>query len=157
MNITWQYAFGNRLVPQAEVVAGGLFTVRGHPESSVAGDNAIIGRFEYRYHVPRAFAIDPEPDELWGEAFRTAPQYVYGRPDWDLVLKGFLDVARVTINDRLSFESNETLVGIGVGAEFVFKRNFNVRLDWGFALRDVDSASVNSGSNRLHVQATIMF
>lgn len=157
VDLRWQYAFGDRLVPQAEAVAGGLYTVRGHPESAVAGDNVIIARFEYRYHVPRAFAIDPEPEELFGEPFRTAPQYVYGRPDWDLILKGFFDVARVTLNDRLSFEKNETLIGAGIGAEFIFKRNFNVRLDWGFALDDVTTARVDSGSNRLHVVATILF
>ncbi|MCH7572841.1 MAG: hypothetical protein IH891_08000 [Planctomycetes bacterium] len=144
-------------MPQAEAVAGGLYTVRGYPESAVAGDDIIIARFEYRYHVPRAFDIDPEPEELFGEPFRSAPQYVYGRPDWDLILKGFFDVARVSLNDRLSFEKNETLIGVGVGAEFIFKRNFNVRLDWGFALEDVTTASVNSGSNRLHVLATILF
>lgn len=157
VDLRWQLAFGKRLVPQAEAVAGGLYTVRGHPESAVAGDDIIIARFEYRYHVPRAFAIDPEPQELFGEPFRSAPQYVYGRPDWDLVLKGFCDVARVSLNDRLAFESNETLIGVGVGAEFIFKRNFNVRLDWGFALEDVPTAGVNSESNRLHVLATILF
>ena len=156
-DLRWQFAFGKRLVPQAEAVAGGLYTVRGYPESAVAGDDIIIARFEYRYHVPRAFDIDPEPEELFGEPFRSAPQYVYGRPDWDLILKGFFDVARVSLNDRLSFEKNETLLGAGVGVEFIFKRNFNVRLDWGFALEDVTTASVNSGSNRLHVLATILF
>lgn len=152
-----QYAFNNRLVPQAESVAGGMFTVRGHPESAVAGDNVFVGRFEYRYHVPRAFSIEAEPRELFGEPFRTAPQFVYGRPDWDLVLKGFFDVGRVTISDRLPFEDNETLLGAGIGLNFVYRRNFNLRLDWGFALRDVDSARVNSGSNRLHVLGTILF
>ena len=44
-----------------------------------------------------------------------------------------MDVGRTDISDRLSFEDNDTLVGVGIGFEFLFKRNLNVRVDWGFA------------------------
>lgn len=152
-----QFAFGDRVIPQAEQTVGGLYTVRGYPESVVAGDDVVIGSVEYRYHLPRALKIEPEPRELFGEPFRVAPQYVFGRPDWDLVLKAFFDIGRANINDRLSFEENETLMGAGVGLDFLFKRNLNLRLDWGFALEDVDAGNVNSGSNRLHVVATLLF
>lgn len=152
-----QYAFENRLIPQNQYVMGGLYTVRGYPESVIAGDTAIIGSVEYRYHVPRAFKIQPEPREMFGEPFRAAPQYVYGTPDWDLILKGFFDIGRVIISDPLFFETDETLMGAGIGLEFLYKRNLNVRLDWGFTLDDLNSRSVNSGSNRLHVVATLLF
>jgi hemolysin activation/secretion protein len=152
-----QYAFDNRLIPQVEQVLGGLYTVRGYPESVIAGDTALIGSLEYRYHVPRAMKIEPEPRELFGEPFRTAPQYVYGRPDWDLILKGFLDIGHSIISDPFSFEDDETLIGAGIGVELLYRRNLNVRLDWGFALDDLDGRDVNSGSNRLHLVATILF
>jgi hypothetical protein len=41
--------------------------------------------------------------------------------------------------------------------ELLYKRNLNVRLDWGFALEDVDSSGVNAGSNRLHLVCTLLF
>jgi len=157
IDLAGQYAFGDRLIPQAEGVAGGLYTVRGHPESAVAGDDVFVGRFEYRYHLPRDLTLEAEPRELFGEPFRLSPQFVYGRPDWDLVFKCFYDIGVVSLNDRESFESNETLMGAGVGLDFIFRRNLGVRLDWGFALRDVDSADVNAGSNRLHVVGTLTF
>jgi len=152
-----QYAFDNRLIPQTEQVVGGLYTVRGYPESIIAGDTALIGTLEYRYHLPRAFKIQPEPREMFGEPFRAAPQYVYGHPDWDLIFKGFVDIGHAIVSDPFSFEDDETLIGAGVGVEFLFKRNLNVRLDWGFALDDLEAGDVHSGSNRLHLVATILF
>ncbi|MCA9296698.1 MAG: ShlB/FhaC/HecB family hemolysin secretion/activation protein, partial [Phycisphaerales bacterium] len=152
-----QYAFGNRLIPQEEGVLGGLYSVRGYPQSVVAGDSTLVGSLEYRYHVPRAFGIESEPLELFGQPFRRSPQFVYGTPDWDLILKGFVDVGRTIQSDRLSFERDETLIGAGVGVEFLYRRNLNVRLDWGFVLEGLDSQDVNDGSNRLHLVVTILF
>jgi len=51
-----QYALGDaRLVPQLEMIVGGLNTVRGYPESLAAGDTGMSGTLEYRLHVPRLF------------------------------------------------------------------------------------------------------
>ena len=152
-----QYAFDNRLVPQYQDVLGGLYTVRGYPQSVVAGDTAYVVTLEYRLHVPQAFEIEPEPRDLFGRPFRFAPQYLYGRPDWDLVLKAFLDVGQTFQSDALPFESDETLVGIGVGFDVIFKRNIKVRVDWGFVLKEIESRDVNTGSNRLNFVATLFF
>ena len=156
-SVRGQYSFGNRLIPQAEQVVGGLYTVRGYPESLVAGDDAIIGSIEYRLHLPRLFGLEPEPGRLFGSPFRGAPQYVFGPVDWDLVPKAFFDIGRTFISDRLPFEQEETLIGVGIGVDLLYRRNLNVRLDWGFALEDVQTANVNEGSNRLHFVATILF
>jgi hypothetical protein len=152
-----QYSFGNRLIPQAEQVVGGMYSVRGYPESIVAGDDIIVASIEYRYHLPRALGLEPEPRELFGKPFRVAPQYVYGVPDWDLVGKAFLDYGHTYNSDRLSFEQDDDLLGIGIGLDFIYKRNLNVRLDWGFAMEPLDSGPVNSGSNRLHFAVTVIF
>ena len=152
-----QYAFDNRLIPNLERPIGGLHTVRGYPESVVAADTAVIGTVEYRFHLPRALAIQPEPQELFGEPFRIAPQYVYGRPDWDLVLKGFIDVGQAIVSNPLSFEQDETLVGAGIGIDLEYRRNFSLRLDWGFVLKELEARNVNSGSNRLHALLTVLF
>ncbi len=153
-----QVVFGdNRVVPQFESVAGGLYTVRGYPESAVAGDNVVIGSAEYRFHLPRTFQIETEPRTLLGETFRNSPQFVYGRPDWDLIFKGFVDIGHVTANDALAFENDETLLGAGVGIELQYRRNVNLRLDWGFVLDEVIAVGANDGANRLHFVGTILF
>jgi hemolysin activation/secretion protein len=73
-----------------------------------------------------------------------------------LIFKGFLDVGKTIQKDRLSFEQNDTLVGIGVGAELQFKQNATLRVDWGFALSDVQN-EVDSGDNRVHVVFTVLY
>lgn len=151
-----QWAFGNRLIPNFQDVLGGLYTVRGYPESVVAGDSVIVGNLEYRFHLPQGLGIDPTPGQLFGETFRYRPQVPYGRADWDLILKAFLDVGRSENSDRRATETNETLVGTGVGFEFLFKRNLNVRVDWGVALEEIED-EVSVGSNRFHISATILF
>ncbi|MDH3583363.1 MAG: hypothetical protein OER86_04030 [Phycisphaerae bacterium] len=152
-----QTSFGDRLIPQAEGPVGGLYTVRGYEESTTAGDSTFIFSAEYRFHLPRTFAIDPDPykNMVFGKPFRYAPQEVYGKPDWDLIFRAFVDVGQTFIEDRVAFEKDETLVGTGLGLEFVFRRNFNVRVDWGVALRE--AGGVDDGSNRFHIVATWLF
>jgi outer membrane protein assembly factor BamA len=154
-----QYAFGSRLFPQVQDVAGGFYSVRGYPESVVAGDSVVIGTAEYRFHVPRVFAIQPEPEKtpfLWDKRFRWSPAQVYGKPDWDLIARAFVDVAQVNSNDKPSFEQNYTLVGTGLGLELQYKQNFNLRVDWGVALNSV-ADQVSAGSNRFHISATFLY
>lgn len=152
-----QHSFGARLIPQMEQVAGGLYTVRGYEESAAAGDTVLITSVEYRYHVPRAFKVQPNPSKtrLFGKPFRYAPQQVYGRPDWDLIFKAFFDAGHVNRTDKVPGEGDDTLLGTGVGLEFQFQRNFNVRVDWGVALED--AGSVQDGSEQVHVVATLLF
>lgn len=154
-----QYAFDSRLIPNLQQVAGGLYTVRGYPESAVAGDTVALGSVEYRLHLPQALGVDPTPGMLFGQPFRWQPSQAYGRADWDLVLKAFLDVGRAENSDRLAGEQNETLVGTGVGVDLVFKRNLTLRLDWGVALEEIRTPGLNvkDGSSRVHFVATILF
>lgn len=161
-----QYAFDNRLIPSFEQTVGGLYTVRGYRESAVAGDGIIVGSAEYRFHVPKAFkkGYQPGPDgrvqepgTFFGDQFRWVPQQPYGSADWDLILKSFIDVGRTIISDVPGGEEEETLIGAGLGVELQVKSNFSLRLDWGVALEDVESAEIKAGSNRLHFLATILF
>ena len=160
-----QYSFGYRLVPSEEEVAGGMFSVRGYPESTVAGDTLIIGTAEYRFHVPRAMGV-AEPGTFrgkkigwFGPDFRWQPQQPFGRADWDWVLKAFVDVARNTNSSPLPGEDNFTLVGAGIGTELQWQRNLSMRLDWGFALKDVDDQAnpVDAGDNELHFSVTVLY
>jgi len=157
VNFSGQYAFGSRLLPQFQSVSGGPGTNRGYPVSVAAGDNAINLSGEYRFHLPRTFDIEPQAGSLFGEPFRGAPQHVYGRPDWDLVLLGFVDYSWLTENGDTPGEFDETLLSTGIGMELVVKRNLQIRVDWGWALRALENGLYDSGHNRLYVQASLSF
>jgi len=156
-----QYAFDNRLIPNEQQIAGGLYTVRGYPFAIVAGDNAAIGTAEYRFHLPRALSPSVDPGTFLNKPFRWRPQYAFGPTDWDLILKAFIDAGRVTNNDIQSFETNSTLVGAGVGAELALTRRFNIRTDLGFALKELEDAvgetTVDAGDAELHFVLTLIY
>jgi len=153
-----QWAFDDRLVPQYQQIAGGMYTVRGYPQAISAGDNLLLGSAEYRFHIPRIFRPDPTPPEVPGMGqFRARPQYVWGRPDWDLILRVFTDAARVTQNGKseLATETNDTLWSAGGGIELQVLRNLSVRVDTGVALADVGSTEL--GDTETYVVATLLY
>ena len=160
LSLRGQWAFHSRLAPNFESVAGGMYSVRGYPESTAVGDDAIIASVEYRYHLGRSTPIDAETTTLFGQSFRSSRTRPYGSADWDLILKGFLDVARVSPNDAPFFERAETLVGAGVGVEAQLKSNLTLRLDYGMAFTPIGvgtSRSVDVGDSRLHFMAQFVF
>jgi hypothetical protein len=134
-----QYAFDYRLVPQASQVVGGLYSVRGYDQSVAVGDTVVVGSLEYRFHIPRALPVEREPLRIpYLGDFRAAPQQVYGRPDWDFILRAFVDVGRAIRNGDAAIgatEPDETLIGAGLGAELTFRSNFRARVDWGNVLK----------------------
>ncbi|MEX0742136.1 MAG: ShlB/FhaC/HecB family hemolysin secretion/activation protein, partial [Phycisphaeraceae bacterium] len=159
-NFRGQYS-PDRLVPQFQRTAGGLHSVRGYDESLTSGDSVILATAEYRFHLPRIFGIQPDPAQLLGKPFRYAPQQPYGRPDWDLVLSGFFDYGHTFNSDRLAVETNHQLMSKGVGAEFLFKRNLNIRVDWGYVLDTVTTSGgtdlAERGDSRVHFSATLLY
>lgn len=156
-----QWAFHDRLVPNFQQVAGGFYTVRGYDESAAVGDNAIIATAEYRFHLGRALPATEELGTLAGRPFRTRRTQPYGAADWDAIFRGFVDVARVTSTDvNTASESNDTLVGVGVGAEARLKNNLTVRVDYGVALSGVGEGATrraDAGDSRLHVMVMLLF
>jgi hemolysin activation/secretion protein len=147
----------DRLIPYHQAVAGGLNTVRGYEQALLAADEAIFWRGEYRLHIPRLFPIQPTPLELplLGE-FRVAPQQVYGRPDWDLILRGFVDGARLMNNDTVVGEfDSEDLWSIGAGVELQILSNFVGRIDYGYVLRD--AGDDERGDDHTHLSFTIVY
>jgi len=152
-----QTTLGDRVAPQFEGVAGGLHSVRGYEESIAAGDDLLLFTAEYRFHLPRLFPVDDNPYDtpLFGQPFRWSRQEVYGTPDWDLILKGFVDIGATRVNDAVIGEDDEDLVGLGVGMELQVRRNLNIRLDYGWAMED--AGDDEAGDSRLHVQATLLY
>ncbi len=156
-----QEAFNQRLIPESEAIAGGLYTVRGYPEAATAGDSVGIETMEYRLHIPRLFPVNPKPPMVFGSPFRFAPQQPYGNPDWDLILKSFLDVGEVVNSQRLSYEQNPILVGTGVGAELDLKHNISLQVDWGIALNSIGTVAngnrVTAGSSQFNFVFTFSY
>ena len=138
------------------MVMGGLYSVRGHPQSIIAGDTAVIGTAEYRYHLPKALPLEPEPRRLFGEDFRFSPQQVYSPTDWDFILRSFIDFGytRSDATGGIPRESH-TLIGTGFGLELQYKRNITFRLDWGVALNAI-SGLVGSKTNRVQFVLTLL-
>lgn len=149
----------DRLIPQAQQVAGGFYSVRGYPESIAAADSVFIATAEYRLHLPRALRPrDPSSTPLFGRPFRFAPPQAYGRADWDLIFRAFVDWGRTITTERRSFEDNQTLLGAGLGVELQFQSNITLRVDWGAALRGVGGNDpVDAGDNRFHIALTILY
>lgn len=166
-SVRGQYAFDNRLIASEEEIAGGLYSVRGYPESIIAGDSLVMGTLEYRFHLPRAMGVQENPGTFMGRRmgvlgnnFRWQPQQNFGRADWDLIFKGFIDAARSRNGEGTTVtEDDFTLVGTGVGAELQFKRNLTMRLDLGVALEEVDDPAneVRAGDTRLHFSVTVLY
>jgi hemolysin activation/secretion protein len=154
-----QISLGDRVIPNAMQTAGGMYSVRGYPESIAAGDTNYIGNAEYRFHLPRSMA--PSADQ---KGFRWVPPATYGRADWDLILKAFVDVGR-TENSKIqrALEVNSTLASAGIGTELQFSAPFkaSLRLDWGFALKSLRDVSgrtvVDKGDNRVHFSLTVLY
>jgi hemolysin activation/secretion protein len=142
-----QYAFDSRLVPQEQGVIGGLYTVRGYPQSLVAGDSIYIGRAEYRYHIPLTLS---QGSALWN--------------DWNLVLRSFFDLGHSvteggTASNGVSLpdEGGDWLASVGLGAELLIRRNFSLRLDYGFALHELEDEGVESGDTEAHLSAIVRY
>jgi hypothetical protein len=153
-----QTSFGARVSPEFEETEGGLFSIRGYKESVTSGDTAWSTTAEYRFHLPRAIKVQPYPERtpLFGGPFRLAPQQAFGRPDWDLIFRGFFDMGQTLISDKSKTEHDQFLAGTGVGVELQILQNFTARIDYGVALNDVPG-EVSAGSQRVHFLFTVLY
>jgi hemolysin activation/secretion protein len=158
----WAYD-DDRLVPQFHQVAGGQFTVRGYDQSIVAGDTAVIGTVEYRYHFARTLDPGAEPIELPVIGpFQVQPRTVYSRADWDLILKAFFDGAKLWYsdsNDRAVdvTEPDEDLFAVGLGAEIQFMRYLRAGVDVAWPRSKLSDGSKGSDNPEIHVLVTLMY
>lgn len=162
-----QYAFDERLIPQQEQVAGGLYSVRGYPESVAVGDNVEVASLEYRLHVPRLLRPSDAPMRLPGVgAFQARPRYEYSFPDWDFVVKAFVDAGHVDpVDGAANNEKSNTLVGAGVGVELRFRRFVTARVDYGVALLDAEELDLGGnsidvtdrGDDQVHFSVTLLY
>ncbi len=158
MQLRGQYTFKKqRLPPQFEGVIGGLHTVRGYPEALAAGDSDWVFNFEYLFHLPQAFKIEPIANrQVMGRPFHAVAPRQYGRADWDLIFRGFLDIGHTTINRRFYFESTSAnLMGGGGGVEFHLFNNLIIRTDVGWVMRE--ALGVQKGFCRINFALSWFF
>jgi hemolysin activation/secretion protein len=152
----FQNAFHQRLIPQLEGVLGGLYTVRGYPQSTISGDNFYMGSLEYRFHLPKIFRPRKNATvKIFGQPLRWAPREPKGDAEWDFVLRGFYDVGQTTVNERRHFERNYLIMGAGCGAELVMWQNLFVRADWAVGLRAANG--IRSGNRQFYFSTTVIF
>lgn len=162
ISVRGQTSFGSRLAPSYQFIAGGAATVRGYDESIAAGDNAVIGTLEYRFHLGKATPIAQDTTDLFGSRFRSARTQPFGSADWDLIFSAFVDIGRVAVQNALFFESDETLIGAGVGVEAQLRRNLTVRLQYAMAFTRIGEqvspfVATDVGDSRLHFAATFVY
>ncbi len=161
LNARGQWVIGHdRLIPQEKFIAGGLYSVRGYPQSAVSGDSGLSGAVEYRLHAPRLLPINASPSaSLFGDTFRMSPSQVYGYPDWDLVFKTFSDFGWVRNNNPVPGleQKNETLWSIGTGLELQLRDNMRFQIDYGYALLDLESGEAQSGDSEIHFQINLFY
>jgi len=97
----------------------------------------------------------------WVGDFRVSPQQVYGRPDWDLILRGFVDAGYAVRNECGSAcgesdpEFNSFLVSAGVGLEARFRSNLLLRFDWARGIHE--SSSNDNGDGKLEIDPSGKF
>jgi len=135
----WAQVANKRLLPSEELALGGHDTVRGYDERVVLGDNGWILNTEIR-----------TPSLLLGNSFHVAG----GRDE--LQFLGFFDYGGSRVVDRQSEDgkANYELCSTGVGFRVALSRNFSMRFDYAFALRDT---AINERSSRAHIGALLSF
>ena len=121
-----------RHLPQHQFISGGTGSVRGYPESPVAGDNGYFSSVEYRIPMPL--------DDVDG---------VYG------TFIPFVDWSEIFVNDPLSYESDHSLLGAGIGLDLWFAGGLRARLDFAKPLREISNGGTildgtRSGDHRVH-------
>ncbi len=153
-----QTSFGDRLVPQLQQIAGGLYTVRGYEQSVAAGDSVAIVSAEYRLHLPRLLfpSADAPSVPLLG-SFRVRPEHAFAFPDWDLILRGFVDYGHLIAHDRSLGEENETLHSFGFGAELRVLRYLSARLDLAWPQHRLDDNDPSLDKPELHGVVTLLY
>lgn len=142
-----------RLVPQQEFIGGGLYSVRGYPESIAAADNGFVLSMEYRLHFPRLLAplsaLD-DKSKLFEDFNIRAPNPL-SFADWDFMMRLFFDYGHFYNNNRQFYEHNLELMSTGVGLECQIMSNLNARIDCGWILNGLDKFRLGPNYNNVSV------
>jgi hemolysin activation/secretion protein len=163
-----QVADNKRVIPQKQMTIGGMYSVRGYPDSVASGDNVLMGTLEYRLHLPRLFRPytelardrgDARPPAYFGIPFNWRAPGLHSLPDWDFVIRLFADAGRVKIIRRMLWEHDLSLTSIGAGIETQLFGHLNIRCDWGFAQKPIRTGlrDIHRNDSQVHLNASLLW
>lgn len=129
-----------RYMPQHQFISGGSSSVRGYPESIISGDHGYFLSFDYQIPV-----------------YRSNKQTALGSYTSSLI--PFIDWGESFVNDPLSYESDHSILGAGLGVEVKFSKGLKARLDFAKPMKEIKSGNTilegsNSSDNRVHAMLT---
>ena len=124
-----------RHLPQHQFITGGTGSVRGYPESPIAGDSGYSLSIEHRIPLPAA---------SMGK----------GKSIQATVIP-FVDWGETMVTDPLFYESDHSIIGAGIGLELKTNLGAMARIDFAQPLREVVSngnilAGTRSSDHRVH-------
>ena len=111
-----------RHLPQHQYITGGTGSVRGYPESPVAGDHGQLISLEYRFPF---MIIDSGKSQKLVWTFGT-----------------FIDWAHAQVNSPLFYESNQNLLGLGFSLNLPLPEGLYINADFAKPLREVVSDGI---------------
>jgi len=128
--------FDDRHLPHHQFVTGGTGSVRGYPESIVAGDHGNLISLEYRL-----------PFFIFDHSSAKAPLI------WSVA--PFVDWARTSVNNPLSWESNHILIGTGLSFYLPLPYGMFASVEFAKPLRGIEVSGntldgTTSGDYRVH-------
>jgi hemolysin activation/secretion protein len=132
-----------RYMPQHQFISGGSSSVRGYPESIISGDHGYFLSLDYQIPV-----------------YRSNKQTAFGSYTSSLI--PFIDWGESFVNDPLSYESDHSILGAGLGVEVKFSKGLKARLDFAKPVKEIKSGNTimegtNSSDNRVHGMLTWEF
>ena len=129
----------NRLLSSEQIYLGGLNTIRGFDENTLAGDNGALARLEM--YTP-GFS-------LFGDAAANEDQ---------LRFFAFYDIGAVNSNSPFDAATDVegTLAGAGVGLTYQFRDNLTAQVAYGWQVEDTASADKDD-DGQLHFRLVARF
>jgi len=127
---------GDRHLPHHQFIAGGTGSVRGYPESLVAGDSGYLFSFEYRFPFYALDGSDGSGDLFW-------------------TIAPFIDWGKTSVNDPMSWESDHILLATGLSIHLALPYGMYSSLDFATPLRRLEAGGsvldgTDSGDYRVH-------
>jgi len=141
LKLSASLGLGNtRYMPQHQFISGGSSSVRGYPESIISGDHGYFLNLDYQIPV-----------------YRSNKQTSLGSYTSSLI--PFIDWGESFVNDPLSYESDHSVLGAGLGVEVKFSKGLKARLDFAKPIKEVRNNSTvidgtKSGDSRVHAMLT---
>jgi len=123
---------GQALIPGEQLGVGGVHSVRGFEERTIAGDKGVILNFE-----------------LWSPPVKRL---------LDARFLGFIDVGhKALIDPVVGQRQNDTISSIGLGARWQWRKQVSLAIDYGLPLAGADGEASDRGNSKWHLDLTYRY